>query len=61
MHKEKSSEGVSEAMMLIWIAGCAFYAAYAVALDLAITLIIQPELFILFALICHGQCLYYGR
>ncbi|KAI8056072.1 hypothetical protein BDF22DRAFT_323187 [Syncephalis plumigaleata] len=59
--QRKSSEGVSEAMMLIWIAGCAFYAAYAVALDLAVTLVIQPEVFILFALICHGQCLYYGR
>ncbi|RKP26783.1 PQ loop repeat-domain-containing protein [Syncephalis pseudoplumigaleata] len=61
MHREKSAEGVSELMMLIWVVSCALYAAYAVALDLAVTLVIQPELFILFAIICHGQCLYYGR
>ncbi|KAI9599382.1 PQ loop repeat-domain-containing protein [Syncephalis fuscata] len=61
MYKERSSKGVSGLMMLIWIAGCAFYASYAVALDLAVTLIIQPEVFLFFAIICYAQCIYYEK
>ena len=61
MYKEKSSKGVSGLMMLIWIGGCALYASYAVAFNLAVTLIVQPELFLFFALICYGQCIYYEK
>ncbi|KAI9599381.1 hypothetical protein BDF19DRAFT_381383, partial [Syncephalis fuscata] len=61
MYKERSSKGVSSLMMLIWIAGCAFYASYAVALDLAVTLIIEPQAVLLFALVCYAQCIYYEK
>jgi hypothetical protein len=33
---------------------------YVIAQDLNVPLIVQPQLFGLFSLLCWGQCLYYG-
>ncbi|KAJ7344082.1 PQ loop repeat-domain-containing protein [Mycena albidolilacea] len=58
--REKSTEGLSPWLVLLWGISAGFLGAYTIILDLNIPLIIQPQLFGFLALVSWGQCQYYG-
>ncbi|KAJ7464404.1 PQ loop repeat-domain-containing protein [Mycena latifolia] len=58
--REKSTEGLSPWLMLVWGIAAAFLGAYTLLLDLNIPLILQPQCFGVLSLISWGQCQYYG-
>ncbi|KAJ7343923.1 PQ loop repeat-domain-containing protein [Mycena albidolilacea] len=58
--RERSTEGLSPWLVLLWGISSGFLGAYTIILDLNIPLIIQPQLFGFLALVSWGQCQYYG-
>ncbi|KAJ7464408.1 PQ loop repeat-domain-containing protein, partial [Mycena latifolia] len=58
--REKSTEGLSPWLVLLWGVSAGFLGAYTLLLDLNIPLILQPQLFGFLALLSWGQCQYYG-
>ncbi|KAG8958273.1 hypothetical protein FRC03_009287 [Tulasnella sp. 419] len=59
--REKSTEGLSGLLMLIWSISAVFLGIYVIAEDVNIPLIIQPQLFGALAAVSWVQCLYYGE
>jgi len=59
-YREKSTQGLSEWLVLCWAISGGFFGVYAVVQNLNIPLIIQPQLFGLLCLISWGQCHYYS-
>ncbi|CAG8485706.1 1508_t:CDS:2 [Paraglomus occultum] len=59
--RRKNTEGLSKEMMLIWALSAILFGAYAIILSLSIPLIIQPQIFCGFSLLCYVQCLYYDK
>ncbi|KAI7878773.1 hypothetical protein K492DRAFT_196590 [Lichtheimia hyalospora FSU 10163] len=55
----KSTQGVSPWAMLIWALSGVFLGNYNIGVQVAVPLIIQPQLFSFIAYICLGQELYY--
>ncbi|KAJ6467911.1 PQ loop repeat-domain-containing protein [Mycena sanguinolenta] len=58
--REKSTEGLSPWLVLLWGTAAGFLGAYTIILDLNIPLILQPQLFGFLALVSWGQCQYYS-
>ncbi|KAJ7730016.1 hypothetical protein DFH07DRAFT_849448 [Mycena maculata] len=58
---EKSTDGLSHWLVLLWGISAGFLGAYTIVLDLNIPLILQPQLFGVLSLISWGQCQYYGE
>ncbi|KAJ2727136.1 hypothetical protein GGI07_000020 [Coemansia sp. Benny D115] len=58
-YRRKSTEGVSLAMLYFWFAGNMFYGAYAIADDLYVGLVIQPQIFAFFTLVNILQVYFY--
>ncbi|KAJ7624816.1 PQ loop repeat-domain-containing protein [Roridomyces roridus] len=58
--RDKSTEGLSPWLVLVWGISSSFLGAYAVVTDLNIPLIIQPQVFGALTYISWGQCQYYG-
>ncbi|KAJ7862656.1 PQ loop repeat-domain-containing protein [Mycena olivaceomarginata] len=58
--RERSTEGLSPWLVLLWGISAGFLGAYTIILNLNIPLIIQPQLFGFLALVSWGQCQYYG-
>ncbi|KAK7053779.1 PQ loop repeat-domain-containing protein [Favolaschia claudopus] len=59
-YREKSTQGLSEWLVLCWGVSGAVFGVYAVIQNLNIPLIIQPQLFGFLCLVSWGQCLYYN-
>ncbi|KAJ7667085.1 PQ loop repeat-domain-containing protein [Mycena rosella] len=59
-YREKSTEGLSEWLVLCWGLAGGFFGVYAVVQDLNIPLILQPEIFAFLCLVSWGQCQYYS-
>ncbi|KAJ7499699.1 PQ loop repeat-domain-containing protein [Mycena latifolia] len=59
-YREKSTQGLSEWLVLCWGISAGFFGVYAVVQNLNIPLILQPQLFALLCLISWGQCQYYS-
>ncbi|KAI0331632.1 hypothetical protein GY45DRAFT_597002 [Cubamyces sp. BRFM 1775] len=60
-YRLKSTEGLSEWLMLIWGIAGAFLGTYSVVQNLNIPLILQPQLFGVLSFVSWAQCQYYGR
>ncbi|KAJ6507001.1 PQ loop repeat-domain-containing protein [Mycena sanguinolenta] len=58
--REKSTEGLSPWLVLLWGISAGFLGAYIIIRDLNIPLILQPQLFGFLALVSWGQCQYYS-
>ncbi|OCH96320.1 PQ-loop-domain-containing protein [Obba rivulosa] len=59
--RDKSTEGLSHWLLLMWGVSGAFLGVYAIVQDLNIPLIIQPQLFGVLSFVSWGQCQYYGE
>ncbi|EIW58286.1 uncharacterized protein TRAVEDRAFT_148372 [Trametes versicolor FP-101664 SS1] len=59
--RAKSTEGLSEWLMLLWGFSGATLGVYAIVKNLNIPLILQPQLFGTLSFIGWAQCQYYGR
>ncbi|KAI0766700.1 PQ loop repeat-domain-containing protein [Trametes elegans] len=59
--RTKSTEGLSEWLVLLWGASGPFLGVYAIVENLNIPLIVQPQLFGVLAYVSWAQCQYYGR
>ncbi|KAJ6544244.1 PQ loop repeat-domain-containing protein [Mycena capillaripes] len=59
-YREKSTQGLSEWLVLCWGISSGFFGVYAIVQNLNIPLIVQPQLFGLLCLVSWGQCHYYG-
>ncbi|KAJ7709072.1 PQ loop repeat-domain-containing protein [Mycena olivaceomarginata] len=59
-YRDKSTQGLSEWLVLMWGISGGFFGVYAVIQNLNLPLIIQPQLFALLCLISWGQCIYYS-
>ncbi|RIB29887.1 PQ loop repeat-domain-containing protein [Gigaspora rosea] len=59
--RNKSTGGLSFAMLIIWALSSVFMGIYSIVIQLSIPLIIQPQLFTTLSLICFVQCLYYDN
>ncbi|KAI0630547.1 PQ loop repeat-domain-containing protein [Trametes polyzona] len=59
--RTKSTEGLSEWLMLLWGFSGATLGVYAIVKNLNIPLIVQPQLFGTLSYISWAQCQYYGR
>ncbi|PBK72543.1 PQ-loop-domain-containing protein [Armillaria solidipes] len=59
--REKSTEGLSPWLVLIWGLTSIFLGVYAIVQRLSIALIVQPQLFGTLSLISWGQCQYYDN
>ncbi|KAI7878772.1 hypothetical protein K492DRAFT_208768 [Lichtheimia hyalospora FSU 10163] len=59
-YRRKTTDGVSPWMMLIWALSGVFLGNYNIGVNVAVPLIIQPQLFSFIAYICLAQELYYG-
>ncbi|KAF9117125.1 hypothetical protein BGX27_003587 [Mortierella sp. AM989] len=60
-YKKKSTEGLSYSMFFIWIFAGLGFGSYAVAEELSIPIILQPQIFGSLTALCFLQCLYYGK
>ncbi|RKP09927.1 PQ loop repeat-domain-containing protein, partial [Thamnocephalis sphaerospora] len=60
-YRKQSTAGLSHWMMLIWGLESCLFGIYAIHQRLATALIIQPQLFLFFSLLCFAQYLYYTR
>ncbi|TFK39954.1 PQ loop repeat-domain-containing protein [Crucibulum laeve] len=58
--REKSTEGLSHWLVLLWGLSCAFQGVYCILQNINIPLIVQPQVFGFLSLLSWGQCLYYG-
>ncbi|KAJ7097237.1 PQ loop repeat-domain-containing protein [Mycena belliarum] len=59
-YHDKSTEGLSPWLVLVWGGAAAFLGAYTILLNLNIPLILQPQLFGVLAFVSWGQCQFYG-
>ncbi|KAH9943834.1 PQ loop repeat-domain-containing protein [Amylocystis lapponica] len=59
--REKSTEGLSHYLVLLWGTASAFLGVYNIVQNLNVPLIVQPQLFGILSLVSWGQCLYYGN
>ncbi|EKM50492.1 uncharacterized protein PHACADRAFT_263811 [Phanerochaete carnosa HHB-10118-sp] len=59
--REKSTDGLSHWLVLVWGVAGAFLGVYVIVQSLSIPLIVQPQAFGILSLISWGQCLYYGQ
>ncbi|GJE88352.1 PQ-loop repeat-containing protein [Phanerochaete sordida] len=59
--REKSTEGLSDYLVLLWSIAAWFLGVYAIVQDLNVPLIIQPQIFGFLTLLSWAQCQYYGR
>ncbi|KAI0654042.1 PQ loop repeat-domain-containing protein, partial [Cubamyces menziesii] len=59
--RTKSTEGLSEWLVLLWGVSGVTLGVYAIVQDLNIPLILQPQLFSALSYVCWAQCQYYGR
>lgn len=59
-YRRKTTDGVSPWMMLIWALSGVFLGNYNIGVNVAVALIVQPQLFSFIAYICLAQELYYG-
>ncbi|KAH6916011.1 hypothetical protein BKA70DRAFT_1093140, partial [Coprinopsis sp. MPI-PUGE-AT-0042] len=59
--RSKSTEGLSEWLMLLWGIASVFQGVYIVVHRINIPLMIQPQLFGFLSLVSWGQCQYYGN
>ncbi|CAK5283385.1 unnamed protein product [Mycena citricolor] len=58
--REKSTDGLSHWLVLLWGTASPFLGAYGLIQNLNIPLILQPQLFGFLSFVSWGQCLYYG-
>ncbi|KAF8889356.1 PQ loop repeat-domain-containing protein [Infundibulicybe gibba] len=58
---DKSTEGLSPWLMLIWGASAGFLGVYTIVQQFSIPLMIQPQIFGFLALVSWGQCQYYSH
>ncbi|KAL5531706.1 hypothetical protein ACEPAG_4583 [Sanghuangporus baumii] len=58
--REKSTEGLSPWLMLIWGISSVFLGVFVIVQDLNIPLIVQPQVFGFLSMLSWCQCLYYG-
>ncbi|KAJ3005694.1 hypothetical protein HKX48_000511 [Thoreauomyces humboldtii] len=59
-YRTKTIDGLSGPMLALWAIWSPFFSAYAIYSDLAIPLLIQPNLFGFFATVCFVQLNYYA-
>ncbi|EMD39084.1 hypothetical protein CERSUDRAFT_122553 [Gelatoporia subvermispora B] len=59
--RDKSTEGLSHWLLLMWGISGAFLGVYSIVQDLNIPLILQPQLFGVLSFVSWGQCQYYGK
>ncbi|KAG7443586.1 uncharacterized protein BT62DRAFT_988181 [Guyanagaster necrorhizus] len=59
--RDKSTEGLSPWLVLIWGLTSIFLGVYAIVQKLSIALIVQPQLFGTLSLVSWGQCQYYDN
>ncbi|WWC69457.1 uncharacterized protein I206_103397 [Kwoniella pini CBS 10737] len=59
-YRTKSTRGLSPLMMCIWAASSLFFCVYVSSRHLAIPMVIQPHLTLIFLSIAWAQCLYYS-
>ncbi|PAV19593.1 pq loop repeat protein [Pyrrhoderma noxium] len=59
--REKSTEGLSHWLMLIWGTVAVPLGVFAIVQNLNIPLIIQPQVFGFLSIVSWSQCLYYGQ
>ncbi|KAI8056071.1 PQ loop repeat-domain-containing protein [Syncephalis plumigaleata] len=60
-YRNGSTSGLSSWMLLLWSIEACLSGAYLIIQKLAMSLVIQFELFLLFSLLCSAQCYYYSR
>jgi uncharacterized protein with PQ loop repeat len=60
-YRNKTTQGLSPYMLLIWLSGATVFIPYSIHVQLAFPLILQACLFVFFALVSLCQCLYYGN
>ncbi|KAL5513222.1 hypothetical protein ACEPAH_3620 [Sanghuangporus vaninii] len=58
--REKSTEGLSPWLMLIWGISAVFLGVFVIVQDLNIPLLVQPQVFGFLSMLSWCQCLYYG-
>ncbi|KAF9005988.1 PQ-loop-domain-containing protein [Cyathus striatus] len=58
--REKSTDGLSQWLVLLWGIASVFQGVYAIVQNINIPLIVQPQLFGFLTLLSWGQCQYYG-
>ncbi|KAI0731363.1 PQ loop repeat-domain-containing protein [Earliella scabrosa] len=59
--RTKSTDGLSEYLMLLWGLSGTFFGVYVIVLNLNVPLIVQPQLLAVLSYLSWAQCLYYGR
>ncbi|KAG6908003.1 hypothetical protein DXG01_006538 [Tephrocybe rancida] len=59
--REKSTDGLSPFLVLLWGLAALPLGSYAILQNLSVSLICQPQLFGFLALFSWGQCLYYTK
>ncbi|KAL8281406.1 hypothetical protein RQP46_006090 [Phenoliferia psychrophenolica] len=59
-YRRKDTTGLSARMLAIWFCSSIFLGGYVITQDLAVPLLLQPQLFGFFIAISWGQCLVYS-
>ncbi|GJE91281.1 PQ-loop repeat-containing protein [Phanerochaete sordida] len=59
--REKSTDGLSHWLVLVWGVAGAFLGVYVIVQKLSVPLIVQPQAFGVLSLISWAQCLYYDH
>ena len=59
--RTKSTEGLPANMMLLWSMSGVPFGIYAIVQNFSLGIRIQPQCFLLFCLVCWGQCKVYSR
>ncbi|PIL25155.1 hypothetical protein GSI_13044 [Ganoderma sinense ZZ0214-1] len=59
--RTKSTDGLSEYLMLLWGMSCIFLGVYAIVQNLNVPLIVQPQIMSVLSYVSWAQCQYYGR
>ncbi|KAI1793503.1 PQ-loop-domain-containing protein [Ganoderma leucocontextum] len=59
--RSKSTDGLSEHLMLLWGISCVFIGVYAIVKNLNVPLIVQPQIMSALSYLSWAQCQYYGR
>lgn len=60
-YKAQSTGGLSSLMMLCWSLGSVCTGIYCIGAKFSVLFIIQPNLFLLFSIICWSQCFYHDK
>ena len=58
-HRTRSTAGLSPFLLFAWSTGSALTGVNAIAASLSPLFVIQPNLFLVFSLICYAQCYYF--